>query len=50
MFGNPFDKGIINNWISFFKPLFTSKGEGNWANIKYINVADIPNHPLGAIA
>ncbi|CAD8149566.1 unnamed protein product [Paramecium pentaurelia] len=50
MFGNPFDKGIINNWISFFKPLFTSKGEENWATNKYINITDIPNHPLGAKA
>ncbi|CAD8066940.1 unnamed protein product [Paramecium sonneborni] len=50
MFANPFDKGIINNWISFFKPFFTSKGQENWANNKYLNVTDIPNHPLGAKA
>lgn len=47
MFRNHFDKGIINNWISFFKPLFTSKGVGNWATNKYINITDIPDHPLG---
>ncbi|CAD8059814.1 unnamed protein product [Paramecium primaurelia] len=50
MFGNPFDKGFLYNWISFLKPLFTSKGEGNWATNKYINVSDIPNHPLGTKA
>lgn len=45
-FFNPFNKGIIYNWIQFFKPLFTNKGDENWATNKYLNVADIPGHPM----
>lgn len=49
-FGNPFDKGVISNWLSFWRPLFSSSGSENWATWKILNATDIPGHPLSELA
>ncbi|KAM3136676.1 hypothetical protein pb186bvf_011312 [Paramecium bursaria] len=45
-FQNPFDKGLIKNWISIFKPLYSKSGNDNWGSLIILNPADIEGHPL----